>query len=189
MNVRPCELAVANAFVAQHHRHHQPVQGHRFSLSAWDGDTLVGVAVVGRPVARMAGSPLEVAEVTRLCTDGTPNACSALYGAAARVAREMGFARIQTYILDSEAGTSLKASGWVNEGEAGGGQWKHTDGRPRRTDQPTALKQRWVRHFHPSEARAWPAFVTETLQAELDLTPAPPDDTKADRAGSPQRGH
>lgn len=59
----------------------------------------------------------------------------------------MGFARIQTYILDSEIGTSLKASGWINEGEAGGGQWKHTDGKPRRTDQPVTLKQKWARVF------------------------------------------
>lgn len=57
----------------------------------------------------------------------------------------MGYRRIQTYILDSESGTSLKASGWRYEGEAGGGQWKHTDGKPRRTDQPTGLKGRWSR--------------------------------------------
>ncbi len=155
--VRPCELVDANVFIAALHRHHQPVQGHRFSLSCWDGDRLVGVAVVGRPVARMAGSPLEVAEVTRLCSDGTANVCSALYGACARVAREMGFARIQTYILDTELGTSLKASGWSCEGEAGGGQWKHTDGKPRRTDQPITMKQRWARTFHPLEGeRKWP---------------------------------
>ena len=156
--VRPCELTDANAFIAALHRHHKPVQGHRFSLSCWNAARLVGVAVVGRPVARVAGSPLEVAEVTRLCSDGTTNVCSALYGACARVAREMGFARIQTYILDSELGTSLKAAGWVNEGEAGGGQWKHTDGKPRRTDQPITMKQRWARTFHTLEGqRAWPA--------------------------------
>ena len=73
MNVRPCELVDANAFVSLHHRHHKPVQGHRFSLSAWDDGRLCGVAIVGRPVARLAGSPVEVLEVTRLCTDGTPN--------------------------------------------------------------------------------------------------------------------
>lgn len=113
--------------------------------------------MIGRPVARLAGSPLEVAEVTRLCTDGTRNACSALYGAAARVAREMGFARIQTYILDTETGASLKASGWTCEGIAGGGQWHHTDGKPRRTDQPIELKQRWARVFRDVEPpRAFP---------------------------------
>ena len=149
--VRPIELADANAFIAEHHRHHQPVVGHRFSLAAWMGDSLVGVAVVGRPVARLAGHPLEVLEVTRLATDGTRNACSLLYGAAARVGRAMGYRRIQTYILDAELGTSLKASGWVNEGPAGGGQWKHTDGKPRRTDQPTQVKEKWSRMLRAAE--------------------------------------
>lgn len=85
--------------------------------------------------------------MTRLVTDGTKNACSALYAAAARIGREMGYKKIQTYILASEPGTSLVASGWVDEGEAGGGQWKHTDGKPRRTDQPTEKKTRWAKYL------------------------------------------
>ena len=147
VRVRPCELRDANAFIAEHHRHHKPVQGHRFSLSAWSGERLVGVCTVGRPVARLGGDPREVLEVTRLCTDGTPNACSALYAAAGRVGREMGYRRIQTYILASEPGTSLRAAGWIDEGAAGGGQWHHTDGKPRRTDQPTELKARWAKEL------------------------------------------
>lgn len=144
--VIPLELAEANALVAQWHRHHQPSQGHRFSLGCIDDDgALHGAAIVGRPVARLAGSPRDVLEVVRLVTDGTRNACSILYAAAARAGADMGYRRIQTYILDSELGTSLKASGWRYEGEAGGGQWKHTDGKPRRTDQPTGLKGRWSR--------------------------------------------
>lgn len=144
--VVPLELAEANALVRRLHRHHKPAQGHRFSLGVIDDDgTLHGAAIIGRPVARMAGSPRDVLEVVRLVTDGTPNACSALYAAAARAGHAMGFRRIQTYILDSEPGTSLRASGWRSEGGAGGGQWKHTDGRPRRTDQPTGPKERWTR--------------------------------------------
>lgn len=145
IEIRPIELRDANAFIGDFHRHHKPVQGHRFSISAWSEGKLVGVATIGRPVARNGGKPLEVLEVTRLCTDGTDNACSALYAAAARVGREAGYLRIQTYILVTETGTSLKASGWVCEGEAGGGQWKHTDGKPRRTDQPTEKKMRWAK--------------------------------------------
>jgi hypothetical protein len=82
------------------------------------------------------------AEVTRLATDGTKNACSILYAAAARACKAMGFSRIQTYILQDELGTSLKASGWVKVADTFGREWKHTAG-PRRTDQPNGSKQRW----------------------------------------------
>lgn len=145
----PLELKTANDLVARLHRHHKQCQGHRFSLGVMTEDgELRGAAIIGRPVARLAGHPSEVLEVTRLVTDGTLNACSALYGAAARVGRELGYLRIQTYILESEPGTSLKASGWTCEGVAGGGQWKHTDGRPRRTDQPTDKKLRWAKQLN-----------------------------------------
>lgn len=145
-HVLPLELAEANALVAQWHRHHQPSQGHRFSLGVIDADgELHGAAIVGRPVARLAGSPRDVLEVVRLVTDGTENCCSALYAAAARAGKAMGFRRIQTYVLNSELGTSLRAAGWTDEGEAGGGQWKHTDGKARRTDQPTEMKRRWAK--------------------------------------------
>jgi hypothetical protein len=110
--------------------------------------TLHGAAIVGRPVARLAGSPRDVLEVVRLVTDGHPNACSHLYAAAARAGKALGYLRIQTYILDTESGASLRAAGWVDEGPAGGGQWKHTDGRERRTDQPTGIKTRWARQLN-----------------------------------------
>lgn len=154
MNLRivPVELTEANALVAAHHRHHQPTVGHRFSLGVVDDEGVIhGAAIVGRPVARLAGTPRAVLEVVRLVTDGTPNACSMLYAGAARAGKALGFERIQTYILDTETGTSLKASGWTYEGEAGGGQWKHTDGKPRRTDQPTGLKGRWARVLNPAQ--------------------------------------
>lgn len=142
----PLELSEANAFIARHHRHHKPVQGHRFSVGVVNDDgELLGVCVIGRPVARLAGHPKDVLEVTRLATDGTKNACSVLYQAAARAGKALGYRRIQTYTLPSEGGASLRASGWVCEGEAGGGQWKHTDGKPRRTDQPIERKFRWSR--------------------------------------------
>ncbi len=145
MVIRPIELRDANAYIEQHHRHHKRVQGHRFSLGCFDDGKMVGVCVVGRPVARLAGKPSDVLEVTRLCTDGTKNACSKLYSAAARAGRELGYLRIQTYVMETEHGASLKASGWVNEGVCGGGQWKHTDGKERRTDQPTCKKMRWAK--------------------------------------------
>ena len=150
--VVPIELADANSAIDAWHRHHAPCVGHRFSIGVIDKDgVLHAAAVVGRPVARMSGHPQQVIEVTRLVTDGTKNCCSMLYSAAARIAREMGFCKIQTYILaDEETGVSLKASGWVNEGICGGGQWKHTDGKERRKDQPTGKKLRWSKKLNDS---------------------------------------
>ena len=138
----PLTLAQANALVAQLHRHHKTAQGHRFSIGAKRGDTLVGAVMVGRPVAR-AVPQYEVAEVTRLVTDGSKNVCSFLYGRAARAAQAMGFVSIQTYTLASEPGTSLRAAGWVCEGSprANGRGWNNRDGR--RDDQPTEQKVRW----------------------------------------------
>jgi hypothetical protein len=149
LRVVPIELKEANALVAAWHRHHKPCQGHRFSLGAIDDDdNLRGAIIIGRPVARLAGHPRVVLEVTRLVTDGTPNVCSMLYAAAARVGKALGYARIQTYILEEETGITLKATGWECEGTAGGGQWKHTDGKPRRTDQPTGVKTRWSKRLN-----------------------------------------
>lgn len=132
------ELAEANAFVAEHHRHHKPVVGHMFSLGAALGDKIVGVVIVGRPVARMRDDG-ETVEVTRLCTDGSRNACSFLYGAAAKAAFALGFKRIGTYILASEPGTSLTATGWRLIGERGGGSWS-VPSRPRVDKHPLQKK-------------------------------------------------
>jgi len=134
----PITLASANAFVIAHHRHHTVVQGHKFSLGAQIGGHIVGVAIVGRPVARMRDDG-ETLEVTRLCTDGYPNACSFLYGAAARAAWALGYRRIGTYILTSERGVSLRAAGWRLVGECGGGSWSRK-GRPRADTHPIEPK-------------------------------------------------
>lgn len=111
MNLVPLTLAAANDFVAAHHRHHRPVVGHRFSIGAQDGGVLVGAAIVGRPVARHLDDGF-TAEVTRLVTDGTKNACSMLYAACWRAWRAMGGHRLITYTLASESGESLRAAGW-----------------------------------------------------------------------------
>ncbi len=115
-------LADANAFVAMHHRHHKPVTGHKFSIGCTKNGELVGVAIVGRPVSRYLDDGLTL-EVNRLCTTGAKNACSFLYGAAARAAKALGYHKIITYILDTEPGTSLRAAGWVCAGVAGGKRW------------------------------------------------------------------
>lgn len=131
-------LVEANEFVGRLHRHHKPVVGHLFSLGALAGGDLVGVAIVGRPVARMRDDG-ETAEVTRLCTDGTKNACSFLYGAAARAAFALGFRRIGTYILASEDGVTLRAAGWRLIGQTKGGSWSRAK-RLRDDKHPTTPK-------------------------------------------------
>lgn len=110
----PVTLREANAFIAQHHRHHPGVRGQKFSIGVAQHDKLVGVVVVGRPVA-IGVDWRVVAEATRVCTDGTRNACSFLYARAARAAQAMGYRKIQTYIGADEEGTSLRAAGWECE--------------------------------------------------------------------------
>lgn len=118
----PVSLELANTFVGMYHRHHFPVVGHKFSIGALAGEELVGVVIVGRPVSRHRDDGLTL-EVTRLCTDGTKNACSFLYGAAARAAFALGYARIGTYIRKDEPGVSLTAAGWRLIGETPGRSW------------------------------------------------------------------
>ena len=52
LEICPMTLKEANAYVEQYHRHHKPVVGHKFSIGCSDGEKIVGVAIVGRPVAR-----------------------------------------------------------------------------------------------------------------------------------------
>lgn len=146
--IRPLTLKQANSLVESLHRHHKPARGHRFSIALIDLDTgqVHGAAIVGRPVAR-GFDPYAVAEVTRLVTDGTANACSKLYGTCAKICQLMGYAKIQTYILHSESGTSLRATGWELEATTRGGDWNNSEkyrGK-RRTDQPQESKKRYGR--------------------------------------------
>ena len=122
LDIVPVSLKEANAFVEQYHRHHRPVVGHKFSIGATDGEKIVGVAIVGRPVSRYLDNGMTL-EVTRCCTDGTRNACSILYAAAWRAARAMGYKKVITYILESENGVSLKAAGYKCIGKCGGLRW------------------------------------------------------------------
>ena len=141
LTLTPISLKDANAFVAQHHRHHKPVTGHKFSIACTEAGRLAGVAIVGRPVSRYLDNGYTL-EVNRLCTDGTKNACSFLYAAAWRAARAMGYRKIVTYILDTESGASLRAAGWVCVGLAGGKRW--TGNRcPKEDLYPAQMKYRY----------------------------------------------
>ena len=145
LEVVPCTLTAARAFVTAHHRHLGAGSNGLFAVAvAREGaDEVCGVAIVARPSARMLWDGW-TAEVTRCATDGTPNACSALYGAAWRAARALGYRRLITYTLKSEGGGSLVASGWQKIGECGGGSWSRKS-RPRIDKHPTQLKIRWQR--------------------------------------------
>jgi len=148
MRVVPLHLHQANELVARLHRHHKPIRVAKFSIGAEENGVLVGAIMCMRPACRHLDDG-KTLEVCRLATDGTPNACSLLYGAASRIAKEMGYAKIQTYILDTEPGTSLKATGWVLEKTGCGGtpQGNRTN-RPNGheiTAVTTMTKQRWAK--------------------------------------------
>ena len=101
-----------------------------------------GVAIVGRPVARMLDDG-RTAEITRLCvTNGARNCCSMLYRAAIRAARALGYQRVITYTLQSESGSSLRGSGLIRSAETTGGEW-NSPGRPRLPVDQSCAKIRW----------------------------------------------
>ncbi|KVQ85550.1 hypothetical protein WK07_04470 [Burkholderia multivorans] len=141
LRVIPVSLKDANAFVAALHRHHKPVQGHKFSIGAALDLLMVGVCIVGRPVSRHRDDG-KTLEVTRMCTDGTKNACSILYAAAARAAFAMGYERIGTYTMAHESGASLRAAGWECTGETPGRSWS-VPSREREDKHPIGKKLRW----------------------------------------------
>jgi hypothetical protein len=137
----PMPFDEANAFVAQYHRHHKPVPGMKFCIGISDGEKVVGVAIVGRPVARVLDDGWTL-EVNRTCTNGVKNGNSMLYGACWRAAKALGYRKLITYTLPEEGGASLRAAGWKCIGEAGGGSW-NCKNRPRVDKHPTQTKLRW----------------------------------------------
>ena len=155
LEIRPIKLRDANAYVRENHRHNIPTNGHKYSIACYDGDRLCGVAIAGHPVSRMMDDGLTI-EIRRVCTDGTYNACSILYGACSRCAKAMGYKRVITYTLKSEPGTSLKASGFIIDGETRNENWNRP-GRQREISQitlfgeerkyPEEKKIRWIKTF------------------------------------------
>lgn len=138
MKIVPIFQRQAFEFISKHHRHHKKPVGSIFQIACSENGNILGVAIVGRPVARRLQDGF-TAEVTRLCTDGTKNACSMLYAASWRIAKEMGYNRLITYILDTEPGISLKAAGWHLVGSRGGGSWS-VPSRPRIDKHPIQKK-------------------------------------------------
>jgi len=158
LRIVACTITKARAFVAVHHRHLAPPVSGLFAIGVASGRKLVGVAIVGRPVAR-ALQDGNTAEVSRVCTTGARNACSKLLGACRRVAVALGYSRLITYTLASEPGASLRAAGWREVAAVRGRSW-NCPSRPRQAS------------AHPDKRR-W--------EAELPgCTPLTVDDTAAD---------
>lgn len=123
ISLRPATLREARSYVARHHSHHAPPVGHLWSIAAEVDGELVGVVVVGRPVAQGLQNP-RTAEVTRLCCDGLHrNTASRLLGAAWRAASAMGITRLVSYLRSDEIGTCYRAAGWVEVAEVAGRPW------------------------------------------------------------------
>lgn len=142
--IKPITFKQACDFIEKYHRHNKPTVGCKFCICAKKGDDIVGVAVCGRPVSRYLDDG-ETCEINRVCTDGTKNACSLLYGACCRIAKNMGYKKIITYTLITEPGTSLKASNFIFDGQAGGTHW--TGKRNKGQDIPNELKHRWSKEL------------------------------------------
>ncbi len=146
MRISPIGRDQANAYIRENHRHHGSTQGFKFAIAAVDEFGIAGVCIVGRPVNRNLDDGLTL-EVRRLCTVGLSNACSFLYGAARRIAREMGYRRILTYINASEPGTSLRAAGWKKDGVTKGRSW-NCHSRPREDKTEIVDRVRYVSEFN-----------------------------------------
>lgn len=134
MSLRPVPLTVdeANAYVDAFHRHAVPLPVVRFSVATVDGTGHVrGVAMAGN--AKVRGLDKRgVLEINRICTRGYDNACSFLYARCRRAAKELGYWRCYTYTTDKETGGSLRADGWVPDGETAARDWEKERG-PGRT--------------------------------------------------------
>lgn len=144
MNIIPITYKRASDFVNMYHRHHLASQGCKFCIGITDNGDLIGVAMCGRPVARRLDDGFTL-EINRVCTLGHKNACSMLYGACCRIAKNMGYKKVITYLLVSENGASVKASNFICEGIAGGTHW--TGERDKGQPIPHEMKTRWVKYL------------------------------------------
>lgn len=141
LELQPITFPEAAAFIRQHHRHHLPSVGWKFGIAVNDGEKVVGVVTVGRPVSRRLDNGWTL-EVTRCCTDSTRHAASMLYAAAWRATKALGYRRLVTYTLAAEPGTSLRAAGWRSLYETPGRSWD-VPSRPRVDTHPLGQRTLW----------------------------------------------
>lgn len=163
LKVLPIHQRAARDFITKHHRHNKAPRGDYFRLSLWSETQLVGICMVGRPMARMLQDGL-TCEVIRLCVlDGYKNACSMLYARAARIAKAMGYNKIITYTLITEHGSSLRASGFKKEGTTSGGQW----------NRPSRPRQMLLPEFQNLEKVRWSRILNTNTLPTQEVTDGP----------------
>lgn len=176
LRVVPCSISRAKNIVDLWHRHHGSSTSALFAVAVADEEGRVrAVALIGRPVARLLDDGWTL-EVTRVATDGCPNACSALYGAAARAAKVLGYLKLITYTREDEPGTSLRAAGWTSGGPIRARSW-NMPGRPRTDKTEIVRRERWVSRDlggAPCEL-VWPKPSGDQLSLDEEATAqAPP---------------
>lgn len=166
----PMHRDPAFAYIRRVHRHHLPPQGYRFAVGVAEDGRLCGVAVAGRPVSKVLQDGHTI-EVTRVATDGTPNAGSMLYGACWRAARALGYTRATTYTQDGESGASLRAAGWLDVAQLAARAGWHTPSRPREDSRNAGVdRNRWeIRTADHKAATVQEPDESDSDQLALDL--------------------
>jgi hypothetical protein len=124
------------------------VVGGRWGAAVYVDGELVGVGIASDPKAWRSRDGFTI-EITRVATDGHPNACSRLYGALCRAAAAIGFRKAITFTRLDEPGTSLKAAGFVEAGLTKEESWDRLM-RPR--DERKEQHRRWVRSLQEPRA-------------------------------------
>lgn len=142
----PVSRRVADDCVTRWHRHNGSTAGALFRVgAATDDGTLVAVGIAGRPVARHYDDGRTV-EVTRVSSDGTPNATSMLYAALTRASFALGYRRVITYTQAGESGASLRGAGW-----------RVVASRPARAGWDTVSRPRDDARYESTERTLWEA--------------------------------
>lgn len=141
LTLTPVTIREAQAYCDRVHRHHKAPRGAVFAVAVSVDGQVRGVAIAGRPVSRILQDGWTL-EITRVATDGTPNACSFLYGACRRAALGMGYRRVITYTLATETGASVRAAGFRVVADVRGKTWD-CPSRPRVDLNPNQEKIRW----------------------------------------------
>jgi hypothetical protein len=142
MIIKPISIKKADEFTAQHHRHNKPRGNGKFAIGAYCENKLIGIAIGGRPSARMLDNGITF-EVYRVCTDGTKNATSFLYSRMKRIAQLMGYEKIITYTLQSESGSSLRAIGGVIEAEVTHNRFWNSSNKITRNNTSVSLENKY----------------------------------------------